>query len=239
MKGVILAAGKGTRLGPYTRNIPKVMMEIGGKPVLEHGILLLKRHGIEEIYINLHSCPQVIQDYFQDGQKWGVHIQYHFEEALLGTAGAVKAFENQMGQGEEVLVLYGDNLTNCNLTAMRRFHREKRGVLTMAFSEEKDVQKSGIIAFDHNYRIVRMLEKPKPEEVFSHFVNAGVLLMEPTVFDLIPRDSFSDFSYHLLPRMILEGMAVYAYPIDGYVISIDTPEYYYQARESFRLIAGE
>ncbi|MEW6382165.1 MAG: nucleotidyltransferase family protein [bacterium] len=239
MKGIVLSAGKGTRLGQYTRNIPKVMLEIGGKPVLEHGILLLKKHGIEEIFLNLHYCPQVIQDYFGDGRKWGVHIRYHFEEGLLGTAGAVKAFEEQIGWGEEVLVLYGDNLTNCNLTALRRFHREKRGMLTLSFIESEDVHKSGIIAFNDNHRIVRMLEKPKPDEVFSHFVNAGVLVMEPAVFGLIPQGIFYDFGYHLLPRMISEGMEVYAYPMDGFLISIDTPEYYHQAQEIFRLEAEE
>ena len=235
MKGIILSAGKGTRLGSYTRNIPKVMMEVGGKPVLEYGIILFKRHGIEEIFINLHHCPQVIQNYFGDGRAWGVKIRYHFEEELLGTAGAVKAFEDWIGEDDEVFVLYGDNLTNADLAAMRRFHQEKRGVLTVAFIEEEDVLKSGIIAFDDHYRIVKMLEKPKPDEVFSHFVNAGLLLMEPAVLDLIPKGIFYDFGYHLLPKMILEGMEVYAYPLDGYVISIDTPEYYLQAKEKFRL----
>ncbi len=233
MRGVILSAGKGTRLGSYTQTKPKVMMEIGGIPVLEHGVLLFKKHGIEDICINLHHCPEVIQDYFQDGQRWGVNIRYHYEKELLGTAAAVKAFAEWMDQGEEIMVLYGDNLTDCDLTAMRCFHKEKKGMLTMAFIEEKDVLKSGIIAFDHDYRVVRMVEKPKPDEVFSHSVNAGILLLEHTVLDLIPRDEFYDFGYHLLPRMIGEGMGVYAYPMNGYLISLDTPEYYHRASRKF------
>jgi len=235
MRGVILSAGKGTRLCHYTRTMPKVMMEIGGIPVLEHGILLFKKHGIEEICINLHYCPEVIQDYFGDGQKWGVSIRYHFEKELLGTAGAVKAFQEWIGQEEEILVLYGDNLTDCDLTAMRCFHKGKRGMLTMSFIEEEDVSKSGIIAFDNDHRIVKMIEKPKPDEVFSHWVNAGILLLEHKVLDLIPKDEFYDFGYQLLPRMVREGMDVYAYPMNGYLISLDTPEYYHKAKENFRM----
>jgi NDP-sugar pyrophosphorylase family protein len=235
MKGVILSAGKGTRLGHYTQTRPKVMMEIGGMPVLEHGVLLFKKHGIKDICINLHYCPQVIQDYFGDGRKWGVSIRYHFEEELLGTAGAVKAFEEWMGIEDEIMVLYGDNLTDCDLTAMRCFHKEKRGMLTMAFIKEEDVSKSGIIAFDSDYRVVRMVEKPKPDEAFSHWVNAGILLLEHKVLDLIPKEEFYDFGYHLLPKMVRDGMDVYAYPMNGYVISLDTPEYYQKAKENFRL----
>ncbi|MEW5803145.1 MAG: nucleotidyltransferase family protein [bacterium] len=234
MRGIILSAGRGTRLGHYTQNMPKVMMEIGGKPVLEHGILLFKKHGIENLCINLHHCPEVIQNYFADGHKWGVNIQYNLEKELLGTAGAVKAFEELMDEGEKIMVLYGDNLTDCDLTALRRFHERKKALLTMAFIEEDEVSKSGILAFDHNCRVVRMVEKPKPEEIFSHYVNAGILLLEHEVLDLIPKGEFYDFGYHLLPRMIREERGIYAYPMNGYLISLDTPEYYQKAQEYFR-----
>src|SRR5512146_2599604 len=156
MKAMILAAGEGTRLRPLTDKLPKPMMPLGNKPLLGYTLALLAQHNIRDVAINLHHCPETVRDYFGDGSAWNVRITYSFEPELLGTAGAVKKLEAFWN--EAFLVVYGDNLTDCDLTRLVAFHRAQGGLATLALFWRDDVQHSGVVALDEHDRITRFVE---------------------------------------------------------------------------------
>lgn len=224
MKAMILAAGEGTRLRPLTDHIPKPMLLVAGKPILEHNLELLTRHGISDVVINLHHQPQTIVDHFGDGSRWGVHITYSFESELLGTAGAVKKAQEQFAS--TFLTLYGDNLTTCDLGRLILFHRAKGGIATIALHYRDDPTASGIATLDDRDRITRFVEKPKSHQVFSHWVSAGLLVLEPEVLDVTPEGGPSDLGRDLFPSLLARGEGIYGYRMSQgeYLWWIDTPE---------------
>ncbi len=229
MKAIILAAGKGERLKKIVKEIPKPMVSVKNKPILEHNIGWLKSYGIEEIYINLHHLAHVIQNYFKDGANWRVNITYSYEPTLLGTAGAVRKIADEYWNNENIgnfLVVYGDNLFNCNLEEILSFHQMKRGVATIAVYEKEEVSQSGIVVLDKEDRIIKFIEKPKPEEVISHLVNTGIYVLEPKVLDYIKPRKFLDFGKDIFPEMIEQGEKLFGKVIEGNLIAIDTPELY-------------
>lgn len=230
MRAIILAAGKGERLRSIVKEIPKPMVEINGKPILEHNIELLKSYGIVDIYINLHYSPNIIRNYFKDGKKWNVHITYNYEPEILGTAGAVIKFEEHIGYNQ-FMVFYGDNYYNYNLAEIVKFHNEKKGLGTIGVYEKKDVSQSGIVEIDSNNRILKFIEKPKSHEVVSHLVNTGIYVFEPEIFRLIPKREFSDFGRDIFPKILKEGNNIYAMILKGKLTAIDTPEFYRRAME--------
>ncbi|MBI4454602.1 MAG: nucleotidyltransferase family protein [Acidobacteria bacterium] len=228
MRAMLLAAGEGTRLRPLTDRMPKPMLSVAGRPVLEHNLCLLARHGIREIIVNLHHCPQAVTDYFGTGERWNVSITYSYELDLLGTAGAVKKVGHFFD--EPFLVLYGDNVTTCNVSRMITHHRGKGGFGTVALFKREDVIASGIASFDEEGRITRFLEKPQPEEVFSQWVNAGLMIWEPEVLDWIPADVPYDFGRDVVPKLLSAGRRLYSYPMSEGLWWIDTPADYERVR---------
>jgi NDP-sugar pyrophosphorylase family protein len=224
MKIMFLAAGLGVRLKPLTDSLPKCMVPIQGKPLLEHNINWAKRFGFTEVIINLHYKPEVIRGYFEDGSRWGVHITYSYEAEILGTAGAVRQVADWLDG--PVCIWYGDNLSTCNLAEMAAFHRQRQAAATLALFQRPDTRASGIVAFDENQRITRFLEKPRPEQVFSHWVNAGIYILEPAVVEMIPTGRPVDFSREVFPALLEAGQPVYAYCLgqDEGLWWIDTPQ---------------
>jgi NDP-sugar pyrophosphorylase family protein len=216
MKAMILAAGQGTRLRPLTEGIPKCMIPIGGRPILEHTVAWFARHDVRDIMINLYFMPQVVIDHFGDGSRWGVNITYSIEQEALGTAGGVKNvawFFDNAGDSRKrapFVVWYGDNLSYCDLDRMLRFHACNGGLVTMALFYREDVSQSGIVALDDDDRILGFLEKPRPEQVFSHWVNAGILILEPVVLQFIPSGR-QDFSFDVLPALLAADRRLYGY----------------------------
>jgi len=219
LKAVLLAAGKGTRLRPLTDRVPKVMVPINGKPVLQYHIEGLAKHGIRDIIINLHYLPDVIRAYFSDGSKWGVKIQYSLEPEILGTAGAVKNLEPSLA-GAPFLVVYGDNILDIDYKEFARISKARDGLGTIAVFELEDVSGSGIVEIGEGDRILQFVEKPKPEEVFSHWVNAGVFWFNPRIFEHLP-SGFSDFSFDIFPRLLERGEQLFAYKLGIKVLAID------------------
>ena len=223
MKAMILAAGQGTRLAPLTDSLPKSMIPIRGMPVLEHTLIRLRGHGVGEVIINVYHQPDVIPAYFGDGSRWGVRITYSLENELLGTAGGVKHaawfFDGPF------LVLYGDNLSTCDLSRLARHHRDRGAVATMALYQRDDPCSSGIAEMDSEDCIVRFVEKPRPEEVFSHWVNAGIYVLNREILDLIPTGQPCDFGREVFPLLLSEGRALYGYRMQGdeELWWIDTP----------------
>ncbi len=222
MKAVLLAAGEGLRLGGVTADRPKPMIEIGGRPILEHNVRLLASYGIKDLIINLHYLPEVVTQHFGDGASLGVRITWSHEPTLLGTAGAVKKVADQLTA--TFLVIYADNLTTCDLGKLLEFHKRKQGVGTVALFHRENATASGIAELDSNERVVRFLEKPKPEEIFSPWVNAGLLVLEPAVLDWIPADRASDFGREVLPSVLAAGQPLYGYRMSEGLWWVDSPE---------------
>lgn len=221
MKAVILAAGKGTRLKPMTDSLPKVMIPVGCKPVLEYHIENLVHAGITEIFVNLHYLPDVIKKHFGDGSRWGAHIDYSYEPAILGTAGAIRELKQRLS-ADPFLVVYGDNFLEIDIASFIRAAEANAGVGTVAVFEKSDVSGSGILELSRDDKVLRFKEKPTPGEVFSHWVNAGLYHFCSDIFDIIPT-GFSDFGVDVIPALIRKQKRLYAYRLTGGVWALDDP----------------
>jgi mannose-1-phosphate guanylyltransferase len=209
------------------------MLPIGGVPLLDILVRLLARHGVREIAINLHHKPDVVTDYFGDGLRWGVRLTYSHEEQILGTAGAVRRLQSFLD--ERFFVLYGDVLTDLDLTGLAAFHEAKGAALTAALYRVPRPWECGIVGMDADGRIVRFVEKPPRDQVFSDLANAGVYVMEPSLIADIPPDTFYDFGHDLFPRLIARRVAIYGYPIgpNDYLLDIGSPDKYEQAQREW------
>jgi mannose-1-phosphate guanylyltransferase len=222
---MILAAGKGTRLYPLTERVPKCMVPIGGKPLLEDTVRRLAGQGVTRITINLHHLGEVIAGHFGDGRRFGVDLRYSPEEELLGTAGGVKRAFDRGLLGDRFFVWYGDNLSRCRLADLAAHHRRLDADVTIALHHRDDPTKSGIVGLDDGGRITRFLEKPRPEEIFSNWVNAGIYLVEARVLDAVP-EGFFDFGRDLFPRLLSAGRTLAGYRMDSSedLLWVDSPE---------------
>ncbi|HEX5274838.1 MAG TPA: nucleotidyltransferase family protein [Candidatus Rubrimentiphilum sp.] len=230
MRGVILAAGEGRRLGPLTADIPKPMLPIAGRPILEHNVRLLAQHGVREIAINTHHAGGTIVKHFGDGERFGVTIRYSHEKTLLGTSGALRALRDFLS--ERFVVLYGDNLTTCDIGALADFHASKNADVSIAVVQRENPAASGIIAAGPDDRITRFLEKPKGGEVFSTWINTGIMICEPEILDDIPQ-GVSDFGKDVLPALIEKGKRLFAYRMNDRFAWIDSPEDYERTKASW------
>jgi len=223
MRAFVLAAGVGQRLGPLTADVPKPMLQVGGRPILEYNVRLLVRHGITDIWINTHHKPEAIVAHFGDGSRFGAHITYTFEEELRGTAGALNAVRTIFD--DTFLVVYGDNVTTCDLGRLRARHGDG-ALATIALFYREGVAHSGIVALDDRDRILAFVEKPSPEERFSHWVNAGLLVLEPRIFDFIPERAAGDFGRDVLPAALRSDAVLLGYRMTERLWWIDSPEDY-------------
>jgi NDP-sugar pyrophosphorylase family protein len=208
-QAMILAAGAGTRLRPLTDDIPKGMVPVGGKPVLAYAIERLRAAGVTDIVMNLNYLPEKITDYFGDGSAWGVRLTYSYEAEALGTAGGVKKVADHFTG--PFFVWYGDNLSTCDLGRMYDLHRRSAATATIALFHREDVTASGIVGLDEHDRITRFLEKPTLEQVFSNWVSAGILVLEPRVLDVVAPDAVSDFGRDVFPCLLARGDALSGY----------------------------
>jgi NDP-sugar pyrophosphorylase family protein len=225
MRAMLLAAGFGTRLRPLTDNLPKCMVPVAGKPVLQRNIEWLRANGVVDLVINLHCHPESVTDYFADGSAFDVNIEYSYEPEPLGTSGGVWAARRFFRQ-ERFWVTYADNLFTCDLSKILEQHLAKSATLTMALYARDEVRASGIVGLDEQARITRFKEKPAPHEIFSHWVNAGLLLCEPRILSFIPPGVNSDFGHEVLPLILSSGEPLYGYTMgpEEELFWIDTPE---------------
>jgi len=211
---------------PLTSVIPKPMVPIVNKPVMEYCIKLLKNHGIKDIIANTHYWPKVITDYFLDGREFGVNLSYSFEEKLLGTAGGVK--NNRWFLDETFIIVSGDALTNIDLTNMYKFHKEKKALATLALKPVKDVTQFGVVVTDKDYKITAFQEKPKKSEALSNLVNTGIYIFEPEIFEMIP-EGFYDFGKQLFPKLVQMNEKIFGYPTQEYWCDVGSLGVYKQA----------
>lgn len=226
MKAMILAAGVGSRLDPLTRHIPKPMVPIVNRPVMEHIIELLAQHGFKDIMVNLHYLADQIEGYFGDGSKWGVQIHYSREEKLWGDAGSVKRCESFFD--DTFLVVGGDDIADIDLTRMLRLHREKKALATIALSLVDDPSEYGIALLNDRGRITRFLEKPRGEVIFSNTANTGVYIFEPQIFELIPRGVAYGFGHNVFPMLLEHRSRFYGYLTSSYWRDVGNLKQYQQ-----------
>jgi NDP-sugar pyrophosphorylase family protein len=235
MKAMILAAGEGTRLRPHTLRMPKPMLPVAGRPTLEWIVVWLRCHGIRDIVVNLHHQPQPVLDYFGDGGRLGVNLTFSVEKEILGTAGGIKNVERLFR--EPFVVVYGDVLTVMDLGGLIAFHEShsKAPHVSISLYHAPNPWECGIVAVDGNDRVTGFVEKPSRDAIFSDLTNAGVLVVDPPILEHIPPASFSDISKDLMPKLLADGVPIYAQSADEnvYLIDIGTPEKYEKAQREW------
>jgi mannose-1-phosphate guanylyltransferase/phosphomannomutase len=194
---------------------------------MEHVLRWLARHGVREVVVNLCHMGEAIRDYFGDGSRFAASIAYSEEEELLGTAGGVKKASHFFS--ETFVVVGGDDLTDIDLGRVVEFHRKSGALATIAVTEVADVSQYGISETEETGRIKRYLEKPTPEQTFSHLANTGVYVFEPGIFDFIPDVERPDFSRHVFPLLLERGAAFFAVRCQEYWKDIGRPSDLLQA----------
>ena len=221
-KGMILAAGQGTRVRPLTKDLPKPMVPILGKPVMEYLIEHLARHGIKEIMVNVAYFHHKIEQYFGDGHRWGVQIGYSFEGMRehgdvipkpLGSAGGMRRIQDFSGFFDEsTLVLCGDALIDLDITAALEEHKAKKAIASVVTLDVplNDVQNYGIVVADGNGQIQSFQEKPSPAEAKSTLASTGIYIFEPDVLAMVPSGKVYDIGSQLFPQLVAEKLPFFA-----------------------------
>lgn len=230
-KVLIMAGGEGVKFRPLTYEIPKSLIPIRGKPLLEHTLEALKNQGFTEIYISIGYLGEKIKDYFGDGKRWGLHIRY-IEQARRtpGTAQPLSEAKKYF-VGESFIVIYGDVLTDLNLPDLLDFHNAQRSIATMALASVEKPSVWGVASIQGN-RITDFVEKPR-EKTKSHLINAGIYVLTPDVFKYISENS-ERLEKDLFPRLAKEGK-LYAYPFEGEWYDVSTPESYEEVLKTWKV----
>lgn len=237
MKALILSAGLGTRLRPLTNNIPKTMVEIDHRPLLWYHIKHLKKHGVKDIWINLHWFPDVVKNYFRDGSEYGVKITYSIEKNLLGTSGALRNPDSNIGKElkkETFLVVYGDNLSNFDYTSLVRLHKSKKTLATIGLYKSLEPWTMGVVETNRQARVIAFTEKPPKNKVKSDLVFAGVMVCEPEILTYVPKVHPSDFGFDVLPTLLSRNKPLYALNTGSYVQDCGTHKRLSKARNDFK-----
>jgi mannose-1-phosphate guanylyltransferase len=247
MKAMILAAGKGTRVRPITQTIPKPMIPILQKPVMEFLVELLRQHGFDEIMVNVSHLADVIENYFRDGQKFGVQIAYSFEGRIedgemigeaLGSAGGMKRIQDFSPFFDDTfVVLCGDALIDLDLTAAVKWHREKGAIATIVMKSvpREEVPSYGVVVTDESGKIKAFQEKPSVEEALSTDINTGIYIFEPEIFKYIPSGEEYDIGSQLFPALVAEGAPFYGITMDFEWVDIGKVPDYWRAIQSVLL----
>lgn len=225
MKAVIMAGGEGTRLRPLTSNAPKPMLPVANRPMMEHVITLLKRHGFDEIVVTVAFLANAIKTYFGDGSELGVSIEYSDEPTPLGTAGSVGNARHLLT--ERFLVISGDVITDLDLSEIWKYHEQRGALATIALTPVANPLEFGIVITREDGSIERFLEKPTWGQVFSDTINTGIYVLEPEIFDYIPEGRSVDFSGDVFPQLLAEGKPLFGPVVEaGYWEDVGTLEAY-------------
>lgn len=231
MKAVVLAGGKGTRLAPYTKILPKPLMPVSDMPILEVLIWQMRRCGIDEIILTVGHLSGLLESFFQDGSRFGVRIAYSHEDRPLGTAGPLANVE---GLQDTFLVTNGDVLTNLDFRTLVEFHKLQGATATIAMHRRSIQIDYGVIECNGGYEIENYIEKPS----LKYTVSMGVYVFEPKVVGYIPRGSYMDFP-DLVLRLLENGEKVIGFPFDGYWQDLGRPDDYERATGDFERMREE
>ena len=244
MKAMILAAGKGTRVRPITHTIPKPMIPILQKPVMEFLLELLREHGFTEIMVNVSHLAEEIENYFRDGQRFGVEIAYSFEGRIedgeligdaMGSAGGLKKIQNfQRFFDDTFVVLCGDALVDLDLTEAVKRHKAKGALASLITKRvpRDQVSSYGVVVTDEEGRVRSSQEKPEVDEAASDMINTGIYIFEPEVLDFVPSDQPFDIGSDLFPKLVAAGAPFYALPMEFEWVDIGKVPDYWQAIRS-------
>jgi mannose-1-phosphate guanylyltransferase len=241
MKAMILAAGKGTRVRPITHTIPKPLIPILQKPVMEFLLELLRRHGFDQIMVNVSHLAAEIENYFRDGQRFGVQIGYSFEGKIingnlvgqaLGSAGGIRRIQDFNPFFDETfVVLCGDALIDLDLTAALKWHKEKGAIATVITKSvpQESVSSYGVVVTEEDGRIKAFQEKPSIQEALSNQINTGIYIFEPEVIDYIPPNREYDIGGELFPQLVAKGAPFYALNMEFEWVDIGKVPDYWEA----------
>jgi mannose-1-phosphate guanylyltransferase/phosphomannomutase len=235
MKAVVMAGGEGSRLRPLTLGRPKPMVPLVNRPMLEHILLLLKRHGITEVIITVQYMATYIQNQIGDGSHLGMNVTYSVEDHPLGTAGSVRqAAESLDGT---FLVISGDALTDFDLNAVLKYHKKQKAMATLTLYRVASPLEYGVVITNDDGRIREFQEKPSWSEVVTDTINTGIYILEPSIFDYYERDQVFDFSKDLFPLLLKDNKPLYGYVAEGYWTDVGSIEEY--VRASRDVLAGK
>jgi mannose-1-phosphate guanylyltransferase len=228
MKAMVLAAGVGSRLDPLTSQLPKPLVPIANRPVLELILRLLKKHGCQDVVSNLHYLPDKIRNYFGDGSSLGINLDFRYEATLSGDAGGVRACRDFFGQ-DTFIVLMGDLLTDADLSRIYAEHKRKGALATIGITRVEDVSQFGVVVRDSEGFIKGFQEKPAPEEALSDFASTGIYVLEPEVFDYIPATGSFGFGRQLFPLLVEQGLPLLSVDLQSYWSDVGTVHQYKQS----------
>jgi len=222
---MVMAAGLGTRLRPLTYEVPKPMVPVANRPVMEHILALLRRHGLGEVIANLHWFPDTIRDHFGDGAGLGVALTYRYEDELLGTAGGVRNVAEFFGD-EPFLVMAADALTDIDLAALRAAHEAHDGIATLAVKRVADVSDFGVVITGSDGRVQGFQEKPDRAEALSDLASCMIYVLEREIFDYFPDERVVDFALDVFPALLENDVPFHVHEIDSYWNDVGSlPEY--------------
>jgi mannose-1-phosphate guanylyltransferase len=249
MKAMILAAGKGTRVRPITYTTPKPMIPILQKPVMEFLVELLRNHGFDQIMVNVSHLAEEIENYFRDGQRFGVEIAYSFEGRIengqlvgdaIGSAGGMRRIQDFSPFFDDTfVVLCGDALIDLDLTAALEWHRKKGAIATVVMKtvDPSEVSSYGVVVTDEDGRIQAFQEKPEVEDALSNNINTGIYIFEPEVLNYIPSGCMYDIGADLFPKLVEMGAPFYGIAMDFQWVDIGrVPDYWHAIRS---VLSGE
>jgi NDP-sugar pyrophosphorylase family protein len=231
MKAIVLAGGKGTRLAPYTKILPKPLMPIGDMPILEVILRQMKIAGIDEVVLTVGHLSELMRAFFQNGEQLGLKISYSYEDKPLGTAGPIAFID---GLDESFLVTNGDVLTTLRFDELMRFHNEQHAIATIAAHQREVKIDLGVIQWDGKPNISGYVEKP----TIDYCVSMGVYIFDPRVIKYIPRGEYLDFP-DLVRKLINAGEKVVGYSFDGYWQDLGHPDDYERAMLDFEKMRSE
>ncbi len=227
MKTFVLCGGEGTRLKPYTYSMPKSMLMVGGKPILWYVISNLKKNGFSDLIFTVGYKKEQIMDYFGDGKKFGVKIEYAIEEEPKNTAGSILPYKGRVK--ETFVVVMGDQLTNIDIRALLSHHKKSKAVATVALQRNKIPLEYGVARVQGGV-ITEFVEKP----VIENFINTAIYIFEPGIFDYIKEKE--DFGKNVLPRLLKEGKIITAYVFDEVWFDIGRVSDYERLNELFNVV---
>ena len=236
MKIVVIAGGQGTRIASVNADIPKAMIPIDGKPILEYQILMAKRYGFTDFLFIIGYLGDQIREYFGDGAKWGVTIEYFQEKQPLGTAGALGYLKDKLT--EEFFVFYGDTVMDFDMIHMLDFHHRKHADATLLVHPNDHPYDSDIVDVDKDGKVKNFFIKPHPDHFISHnMVNAALFIFSPSILSEIEVGTKSHIEKNVLPKCLQDGMRLYGYNTAEYIKDMGTPDRYYAVSED--VISGK
>jgi NDP-sugar pyrophosphorylase family protein len=231
LKALLLLGGEGTRLRPITHKIPKALLQVHGKTIVEHLFDLFRKYHIRDVIFSVGYLKEKIEDYFDDGSNFGMNIEYVKEQLPLGTAGPIKKASRLYSLPETFIVSNGDELKDIDINNMLKQHKKTNAIVTIALTSVENPEDYGVAKLDGD-RIVEFVEKPKPEKAPSRFINAGFYIMQKEILRYIP-EGFTMLEKHVFPAIAKQGK-LYGCKFKGQWFDIGTIDRYKEAIKSWQ-----